>query len=68
MTYKGCGRKTKSGKHRKHTPIVSEAQRGLFGAKAGGKKTKAKGLTRAEAKRHMKEVVGKKLPARKKKK
>lgn len=63
MPGKGC---RKSG--RKHTPIVSKAQRGLFGAKAGGKKTKAKGLTRAEAKRHMKEVKGKKLPARVKKK
>jgi len=66
MTGKGCS-KTKSGKHRKHTEIKSKAQRGLFGAVAGGKKTKAKGLTRAEAKRHMKEVKGKKLPARVKK-
>ena len=59
------------GKHckgRKHTPIVSKAQRGLFGAVAGGKKTKAKGLTVAEAKRHMKEAAGKKLPKRVKKK
>jgi len=49
---------------RKHTPIVSEAQRGLFGARAGGKKTKAKGLTVLEAKKHMKEVAGKSLPER----
>lgn len=60
MPGKGCKR---SG--RKHTPIVSKAQRGLFGAKAGGKKTKAKSLSGAEAKRHMREVKGKKLPARK---
>ena len=55
------------GKHckgRKHTPIVSKAQRGLFGARAGGKKTKATGLTIKEAKRHMREVAGKKLPKR----
>ena len=67
MTRKGCG-KTKSGKHRKHTPIVSEAQRKLFGAVAGGKKTKAKGLSKTEAKRHLKEVKGKKLPKRKRRK
>lgn len=46
---------------KKHTPIVSEAQRGLFGAVAGGKKTKATGLSKAEAKRHLKEVAEKKL-------
>ena len=63
MPGKGCKKKG-----RKHTPIVSEAQRGLFGARAGGKKTKAKGLTIKEAKKHMKEVAGKKLPKRKKKK
>lgn len=66
MTYKGCGSKTKSGKHRKHTPIVSQAQRGLFGAVAAGKKTKATGLSKTEAKRHLKESKGKKLPKRKK--
>lgn len=63
MPGKGC---KKSG--RKHTPIVSKAQRGLFGARAGGKKTKARGLSVAEAKRHMREVKGKKLPARAKRK
>ena len=59
------------GKHckgRKHTPIKSKAQRGLFGAVAGGKKTKATGLSVKEAKRHMREVAGKKLPRRVKKK
>lgn len=54
----GCAAKP----HRKHTPITSERQRGLFGAVAGGKKTKAKGLSVEEAKRHLKEVKGKKLP------
>lgn len=63
MPGKGCRKKG-----RKHTPIVSKAQRGLFGARAGGKKTKASGLSVAEAKRHMREVKGKKLPARKRKK
>jgi hypothetical protein len=48
---------------RKHTPIVSEAQRGLFGAVAAGKKT-LDGLSKAEAARHLREVKGKKLPAR----
>lgn len=61
MPGKGCK------KGRKHTPIVSEKQRGLFGAVAGGKKTKAKGLTVKEAKRHVKEVAGKKLPVKTKK-
>lgn len=65
MPGKHCGKKG-----RKHTPIKSKAQRRLFGAVAGGKKTKAKGLSKAEAKRHLREVKGKKLPkrARKKKK
>lgn len=63
MTGPGCPR-TKSGSHRKHTKITSEAQRGLFGARAGGKRTKAPGLSVAEAKRHVKEVAGKKLPKR----
>ena len=57
MTGKACG-------HKKHTPITSKAQRGLFGAVAGGKKTKATGLSVAEAKRHLKEAKGKSLPAR----
>jgi len=62
----GCS-KTKSGAHRKHTPIVSEKERALFGAVASGQKTKASGLTRAEAVRHLKESKGKKLPKRAKK-
>ena len=46
-----------------HTPIVSQAQRGLFGMIASGKK-KLKGLSEEEAKRHLKEVLGKPLPKR----
>ena len=56
MTGPGC--------HKKHTPIVSEAQRRLFGAVAGGKETKATGLSQVEAKRHLKEASGKKLEER----
>jgi hypothetical protein len=58
------------GKHRKHTPIVSKAQRGLFGAeyarRKAGKKPKMKGITRAELKGHLEESGGKKLPKRSK--
>lgn len=50
---------------RKHTPIVSEAQRKFFGAelarKRSGKKTKTD-MTEEELVRHLKEVKGKKLP------
>lgn len=53
------------GKRRKHTPIVSEAQRGLFGAVRGGQATKATGLTKKLAGEHLREAAGKKLPARK---
>ena len=50
---------------RKHTPIVSERQRRFFGAVLGGKaRKKAPGLTKREARRHLKEVAGKKLPER----
>ena len=56
------------GTHRKHTPIVSKAQQGLFGAVAGGKATKASGLSVTEAKRHLREAAGKKLPAKARKK
>lgn len=55
-------------KHRKHTPIVSRAQQKLFGAVRGDKKTKATGLSKVEAGRHLRESKGKKLPARKRKK
>jgi len=52
-------------KHKKHTPIVSEKQRGFMGAeyarKKAGKKAKTK-MSRAELKRHLVEAGGKKLP------
>jgi len=38
VSYPGCGKKTKSGKHRKHTPIVSKSQMGAFGSAYGAKK------------------------------
>jgi len=54
-------------KGKKHTPIVSVAQRGFFGAelsrKRKGKKGKTK-MSKAELKRHLKESAGKRLPAR----
>lgn len=50
-----CGKK-------KHTPIVSRQQQKLFAVAAAGKKTKATGLSVAEAKRHLKESKGKDLP------
>ena len=62
MPGKGCP-KTKSGKRRKHTPIVSEKQRKLFGA-AVSNSHKAPGLSKTEARRHLKEVEGRKLPER----
>jgi hypothetical protein len=45
----------------------SKAQAGLFGAIAGGMKTKS-GMTAAEAKKHLKGVKVSKLPAYAKKK
>lgn len=56
MTGPGC--------HQKHTPIVSEAQRRLFGAVVLGRSTKASGLSKTEAVRHLKESKGKELPER----
>lgn len=68
MTYPGCGKKTKSGKHRKHTPITSKAQQGLFGAelrrRKEGKSGKMKSITTKELRSHLKESAGKNLPAR----
>lgn len=55
MTTKSCGK-------RKHTPIVSQAQRRLFGAALSGKSYAAPGLSKQEAYRHLKEVKGRKLP------
>lgn len=57
--------------HRKHTPIVSEAQRGKFGAelarRRSGKKSRMSSITTAELTSHLKESKGKRLPARTKK-
>ena len=53
-------------KHRKHTPIVSKKQRGLFGAelarRRAGKQTRMKGITTKELRSHLIESGGKKLP------
>lgn len=46
----------------------SKAQAGLFGAIAGGRSTKAPGMSRASAKRGVNGVKVKSLPARAKKK
>ena len=60
------------GIHRKHTPVVSKAQLGMFGAeyrrRKTGKKPRMKGITTAELRSHLHETAGKKLPARAKKK
>lgn len=42
----------------------SKAQARLFGAIAGGRKTKAKGLSKKWARNHLRGVKVKKLPAR----
>ena len=64
MTYGIC---KKSG--RKHTPIVSEKQRGFFGAelarKRAGESTKTE-MPEAELVRHLKESKGKNLPKKRK--
>ena len=68
MTRKGCGKKTKSGKPRKHTEITSQAQQGKFGAelarRRAGKKPQIKGITTKELESHLHESKGKKLPKR----
>jgi len=54
---------------KKHTPIVSEAQRGLMGAtlarRRTGKKGGMSGMTTAELESHLKESSGKKLRKKK---
>ena len=51
---------------RKHTPIVSEAQRGKFGAelarRRSGKRGTMPGITEKELVSHLKESKGKDLP------
>lgn len=60
--------KDNPGTHRKHTPITSKAQRGLFGAelarRRAGKKGRMSGITTKELSSHLKESKGKKLPKR----
>ena len=52
-------------RHRKHTPIVSRAQRGLFGAELSrrrrGRRTKT-GMTEEQLAQHLRESKGKRLP------
>ena len=59
-----CGKKGV----RKHTPIVSEKQRGLFGSelarRRAGKSSRMKGIKTAELISHLRESRGKKLPSR----
>ncbi len=61
MSGSGC-----SGNKRKHTPIVSEAQRGMMGAELGrrraGKTPRMKGMTTEELEAHLHESKGKNLP------
>lgn len=61
----GCKKSKK-----KHTPIVSEKQRGLFGAelarRRAGKQAKMKGISTKDLEGHLKESKGKKLPAKSK--
>jgi len=61
-----CPKKKDNPKRRKHTPIKSKKQRGLFGAeyarRKAGKKRRMKGITKKELKSHLEEAGGKKLP------
>jgi len=63
MPGKGCGKSKRA-----HTPIVSKAQRGMFGAeyarRKAGKAPRMKGITKSELRGHLKESKGKKLPKR----
>lgn len=58
-------KKDNPGTHRKHTPIVSRRQQGLFGAeyarRKAGKRGRMSGITTAELKSHLKESKGKTL-------
>jgi hypothetical protein len=64
MTRTGCGKG-----HRRHTPIVSESQRGLFGAeyqrRKEGKHPMMPSITTEELRSHLKESKGKELPKKK---
>ena len=65
-----CCKKRKHHSSRKHTPIVSEKQRGLFGAelarRRAGEEGRMSGITTEELERHLRESGGKKLPKKKK--
>jgi hypothetical protein len=54
--------------HKKHTPIVSEAERGKFGAELArrrrGEEPQMPGITTKELESHLRESKGKNLPAR----
>jgi len=78
MTKKGCGKKTKKGKRRKHTEYTSEAQTtagNIALAVKKGKMPKSKlkgaskqmhrGMTLEELESHSAEAKGKNLPKRK---
>lgn len=58
------------GKHKKHTPIVSKAQRGMMGAelarRRSGDSGQMPGMTIKELESHLSESAGKKLPKRSK--
>ncbi len=72
MSGNPCKHKSNPGKHRKHTPIVSEKQRGLFGAelarRRAGKASRMKGITTKELEEHLRESKGKNLPTKIKRK
>jgi hypothetical protein len=57
---------------RKHTPIVSKKQRGLFGAelarRRSGKKRRLSSITTEELESHLHESGGKRLPLYRRKK
>lgn len=56
------------GAHRKHTPIVSEKQQGMFGAelrrREEGKKGRMSSITTEELRSHLRESRGEDLPER----
>ena len=59
------------GKHRKHSPIYSQAERGLFGSELArrrrGEAPHMPSITTEELESHLRESKGKKLPKRAKK-
>ena len=57
-----------AGSKRKHTPITSEAEQGLFGSelarRRSGKEGRMPGITTTELEGHLHESAGKNLPKR----